>query len=285
MRSPIFRLFCFLFLRFDWAEAHRISVQTLATLPNPERQATLLIKAVIGAHQQIEESRLKPEDWILWRWWLFRRSRGVPLAYLQQKVEWEDFTWYVNRRVLIPRPETEQLAVHIRDFPRKFTPTQLWDLGTGSGCLGISAAKYLGLKSFHAIDSSARVKPIVKKNAKTHDLKVHFSAENLRTASFPEQMGIITANLPYLPQSMKDSLSSELDWEPSEALFVLGDGLDLYRGLKKRLNSIQFQELWIEFLPSQKDEIAQIFAAPNYHCQFFPAVTGEIFFALITPAS
>ncbi len=179
---------------------------------------------------------------------LKRRQKHEPFAYLFEKKEFYGKEFFVNKHVLIPRPDTETLiesALKLHADSNPQTPV-IWDIGTGSGAIAITLASRIQNAVVLATDTSKRALTIAKKNAKTHDVikRITFVQQNLlqpnafrwlKSHGSAEQL-LICANLPYLPTSDKKRLEPDITkYEPKSALYSGKDGLDL---IKKLLGQI-----------------------------------------------
>ena len=160
---------------------------------------------------------------------LKRRGQGEPLQHLLGVIEFfgRDFT--CDSRALVPRPETEELveAVLKLDFSR---PAQILDMGTGSGVIGITLALALGDPGQGIVlaDISPRALSLARENAHKHGLDPVFLESDLLT-NVEGRYHLITANLPYIPEEERPTLSREVAHDPDLALFGGDDGLDAFR--------------------------------------------------------
>ncbi len=168
------------------------------------------------------------------------RVRHVPLQYITHRVEFMSLDFFVDERVLIPRPETEILVetvlnnAHDKQYSnRKIT---IMDIGTGSGNIAVSLAKNISNVEIYASDISQEALEIAKTNAQRHDVadKIHLLHGDLYGAfgSSVEkgQVDFIVSNPPYVSESECKNLEPELrDHEPWEALVGGKDGLHFYR--------------------------------------------------------
>lgn len=177
------------------------------------------------------------------------RARGKPLAYLTHHKEFFSFDFYVDERVLIPRPETETLveAVVEKMFkisskkPDEMDMFSVCDIGTGSGCIAISLAKAWPDIKITACDISSEALKVAKKNAKIHDVldRVEFIKSDLMSAVSDRYFDFIVANLPYIAEDEKHLVDKEvLNYEPKEALFGGKTGLELFEKLFKQLSPL-----------------------------------------------
>ncbi len=155
---------------------------------------------------------------------LKRRLRQEPLAYITGSQEFYGIEFYVDRRVLIPRPETELLveeALRIaRNYGNTKTPVLVADIGTGCGAIAISIALNLPQVKIYASDISAQALEVAGINCQRHNVtkRVILLHGNL-LAPLHEPVHLIVANLPYVKNSEIQKLSPEVkDFEPKLAL-------------------------------------------------------------------
>mgnify|MGYP001167362118 CR=1 FL=1 len=163
-----------------------------------------------------------------------RRLHGEPVAYLVGMKEFYGLDFEVSPAVLIPRPETELFLDRLLTAHERSAQMKLLDLGTGSGVLAVTCAVHLPNILVTAVDISSAALQMAQRNANRHGVqdRVMFVRGNLIEAVHVGSFDIIVANLPYVPESKRDTLSREvLAHEPEVALFAGWDGLDLYRRL------------------------------------------------------
>lgn len=186
-----------------------------------------------------------------------RRASREPVAYLIQKKSFYSRDFQVNLFVLIPRPETETLIETTLEILKDADPerTLLADIGTGSGAIAVTLAAETKFPVI-AIDIDASALSVAKQNAALHGVadQIDFQQGNLAEAlirlfkSIREQTGVktssvypfkhlvVTANLPYLPESRIERLEPEVKtYEPHIALASGTDGLDHYFELFRQL--------------------------------------------------
>ena len=162
-----------------------------------------------------------------------RRLSGEPLQYLEGTAPFGPLELVVDRRVLIPRPETEQLWERALELlPRR--PCTVVDLGTGSGCLALGIKFRRPDIRVIATDISSDAIEVARHNACLLVLDVEFHHGDRLAALVPSLRGrveMIVTNPPYVAESEWAGLPSEIrDHEPRVAL-VMGDGLEMYRYL------------------------------------------------------
>ena len=162
-----------------------------------------------------------------------RRLCGEPIDYILGRTEFMGLEFRVDKNVLIPRPETEILvetAINIV-HSSKLKVDNILDIGTGSGCIAISLAKFVENINVTASDVSDKALEIARNNASLNNVRINFlqsdlfSNHGLRTADY----GLIISNPPYIPGAQIHELAAEISYEPAIALDGGEDGLDFYR--------------------------------------------------------
>jgi release factor glutamine methyltransferase len=156
-----------------------------------------------------------------------RRGTREPLQYVLGSAAFHDLELKVDGRVLIPRPETEQLAERIRER-LEVAPAAIVDLGTGSGALALSLAQTYPDAGVTAVDASADALAVARRNASDAGLgdRVRF-LESDWFASVPsdERFDLIVSNPPYLTEAEWASAAPEVRvHEPKQALVAEDEG-------------------------------------------------------------
>ncbi|MDP3732362.1 MAG: peptide chain release factor N(5)-glutamine methyltransferase [Candidatus Omnitrophota bacterium] len=201
---------------------------------------------------------------------LKKRIRGEPLQYILGKTEFMGLEFKITPDVFIPRPETEILVEKTIDIfhSSKFIVHSLLDIGTGSGCIAISLAKFLPKAKITAIDISENAIKIAKQNALLNNVKVNFltsdlfSNYELRTTNYE----LIISNPPYIPTQEIETLQPEVKYEPYMALDGGKDGLNFYRRIIDKASRYLKKGgfLIMEMGFNQKDAIKNIFQKSGY---------------------
>ena len=139
-----------------------------------------------------------------------------PIQYILGKANFFNLSFIVNKHVLIPRQETEQLINWILNY--EFN--SVLDIGTGSACIPISLAKN-STANITAIDISSNAIKIAKKNADNYNLNITFLCEDIFKFNPDSKFDLIVSNPPYVLESeMKKMHKNVLNFEPHNALFV-----------------------------------------------------------------
>ena len=133
-----------------------------------------------------------------------------------------------------------------------------------------------------ALDISKKALAVARKNAAQQKQLVDFEYSDLLSAvESGTHFDVIVANLPYVPENIV--VTKEVQQEPHSAIFSGVDGFDHLRRFALELQNISFSTLWLEFLPSQKEGIIEIFK--DYEVTFKGDVAGNLFFAEIKTTS
>lgn len=224
--------------------ALNLATRSLAKLDQPSGEAVLLLAhacklspTAIIAHP---ERVLRLSEQLHFRWYLIRRARGQPLAYITGEREFYGHTFKVTRHTLIPRPDTETIIDEALAVIDKFKLNQMLDIGTGSGCIAISLALSNPKINVIATDTSAHALRTARLNVKRYKLENRIRLVKGHLLD-PLQQGqlsrssLLVANLPYLSST---EISAELKFEPSAALIASEGGLGLYRELLVQIHSL-----------------------------------------------
>ncbi len=160
--------------------------------------------------------------------WLLQLEEGMPYQYILEKAHFYGLDFFINKNVLIPRPETEELV----DYAIKNLQfNSMIDLGTGSGCIPISIKKRFPNAIVSALDISSQALTIAKKNAIQHQVDIQFFEDDMlnQNLNYPK-FDLIISNPPYIGEEEQlDNIV--LNFEPHLALFSDLDVLKFYRAI------------------------------------------------------
>lgn len=153
-------------------------------------------------------------------------KKNIPLQYILGETWFYGLRFKVNKHVLIPRPETEELVELILKENR--IVSSILDIATGSGCIPVSLKKNLPKTTVLACDISADALHVAGENAVLNKTNIDFFKEDiLQTTDFsvePTSFEMIISNPPYIKESEKNKMDKNvLDHEPHQALFVEGE--------------------------------------------------------------
>ena len=163
---------------------------------------------------------------------LSRLLKNEPIQYVLGKETFCGLDFEVDSNVLIPRPETHELVEWIVADRKSSASSYILDIGTGSGCISISLAKFLQGSKVEAWDISQGALDVARRNAQRNGVEVLFRHQDVLDALPGGAIyDVIVSNPPYIAEKEKlDMDANVLDWEPSTALFVPdADPLLFYR--------------------------------------------------------
>lgn len=208
-----------------------------------ERESIALFRRYVEQHLGAEYHRfmLEPDAVVSlpsdWETDLRRLSAAEPIQYVMGETEFCGLPFKVNREVLIPRPETEELVMAIVADCREKEAVSILDIGTGSGSIAVALAKLLPRASVSAVDVSAGALAVAEENAARNGLKINFfRMDILEETCLPQRYDVIVSNPPYVPERDRAVMHRNvLEFEPSLALFVPDENpLLFYEAIAKK---------------------------------------------------
>jgi release factor glutamine methyltransferase len=218
-------------------------------VPSPRLEAELLVAHALKLRRLDiflrHDQPLSPEELTMIRALVERRRRHEPLAYLTGEREFYGRTFTVDRRVLIPRPETEHLVDAVVAFlrARAETPSAVLDLCTGSGCIAVTVALAVPHATLDAVDLSPAALEVARANVARHKLaeRVTLHEGSLFKPLGDKRFDVIASNPPYIPSEDIPGLMPDVSQhEPHLALDGGPDGTAVLRallaGVPARLN-------------------------------------------------
>lgn len=204
-----------------------------AGIPDPDTDAALLLSFLLGrpplslrldTETDLPESVLNDYAALT-----KRRLNREPLQYVVGDAPFLGLLFYVDSRVLIPRPETELLCEWALDLLKEMPSPRILDLCCGSGCIGLSLKSRRPDSIVTLSDCSEDALAVSSENARRLNLDVSLNRGDL-VAGLPDQAyDLVISNPPYIPSAACETLQPEVLREPRLALDGGGDGLDLYR--------------------------------------------------------
>lgn len=159
---------------------------------------------------------------------LWRVKNGEPLQYVIGKWDFYDSEFFVGKGVLIPRPETEELVDKAVDYIKGLKNPVVYDLCSGTGCIGISIAKACPSSFVYLVEKSEDALFYLKKNAQGIS-NVKVICADINNSDGFEFADVIVSNPPYIKTQDIPKLQREVLFEPETALDGGKDGLDFYR--------------------------------------------------------
>lgn len=225
--------------------------------------------------EEIDESRLEEFMKLI-----ERLRKGEPVAYITKEKEFYDIAFYVDERVLIPRPETEflvekTLGIINNEDLFKGNKVNVCDMGTGCCNISVALAANSNKVSIDAVDADKKALEVAKINIKNNDFeeRVKIVHSDLLANIKDKKYDIIIANLPYIGEKTNNYISSQTKkYEPEKALYGGTDGLQLYRRLFEQICNFSKYPYYIlgEMGFSHKKEITKIIK------YYFPYCENEI---------
>ena len=245
----------------------------LAQLYNDREADTLLFQLLSDITQMSKAHILSFPEKTISESELLRVHFGVkdllknkPIQYIIGNAEFYGLNFKVNSKVLIPRPETEELVeMVIKNIPEN-EPRKVLDVGTGSGCIAIAIKKLRPLCDILAIDISEFALEMAQQNAVLNNVQVQFKKVDFlkkNQVQLLPKFDIVVSNPPYVRNSEKLMMKKNvLDYEPSLALFVDDD------------NPLIFYKALASFCETNLQAGGMLFAEIN---QYLSAETEQLF--------
>lgn len=209
----------------------------------PRLDVELLLQKCLGDVDRIYihinlNKELSKEQEELFLSMINQRLNGRPIAYIVENREFMGLDFYVKEGVLIPRPDTEPLVEELIELC-KDREVKILDIGTGSGAITVSLAKYLEKATLTSFDISDIPLEVGKRNAISNgvDNKINFVKSDLFSAIKDNDIkfDVIVSNPPYIRRCDMDTLHTQVkDYEPYNALEGGIDGLDFYRDITEQ---------------------------------------------------
>jgi len=207
-----------------------------AGVPDPRLEAQLLLSWLLGTDRGgllvRRNERLDDEPLGRYAEWISRRERREPAQHILGSQEFYGRSFHVDRRVLVPRPESETLidTVLALELPSR---ARVADLGTGSGCLALTLAAERPQDEIWALDRSADALAVARANAELHGLQARVRWVQADLADPPRAwsgtMNVVVCNPPYVSEAEWVGLQPEVrDHDPREALVPGPSGLEAY---------------------------------------------------------
>ena len=162
-----------------------------------------------------------------------RLNKGEPVQYIVGDVNFYGNILKVNKNVLIPRPETEELVEKTYNYINKYLnkDIDILDIGTGSGCIAITLKKLLPNSKVTACDISAKALKVAVENSKLINTKINFIKSDIFT-NIKDKYNVIISNPPYIREDepIMDIVKNN---EPHLALYAKDNGLYFYKEIIK----------------------------------------------------
>ena len=252
---------------------HGISILKTSRIPNPYLDSEILLSKSINKDKKhiILNSKeiLSRKQWNSFNSFIERRKKGEPIAYLINKKEFWKNEFYVNKDVLIPRPDTELIIEQFVKIYSKESQLQVLDIGTGSGCILLSILKERPNSYGTGIDISKKSINVSKFNAKQLNLTnrvkfFHSSVDNFKIGKYD----VVVSNPPYIKLlSLKYLEKDVVNFEPKLALSGGFDGFLKIRNVIKKANVLikKNGKFILEIGFNQKNKVKEILKKEGFY--------------------
>jgi len=233
------------------------------------------------------DAPIEKQEVDLYRTLVQRKAEGEPLGYLLEQAKFLDCRLILSPAVLIPRQETEILvSLALKDIPNQ--PKNLWDLCTGSGCMGLAAKKHRPELHVTLSDLSNEALSCARKNAEKNRLEVTCLQGDLLAPFEGQKADFIFCNPPYVSEEIYPTLEKEVHFEPTEAHLAKEGGLEFYKRLARELPPFLTSgaKVFLEIGHDQKEEVMAIFHQSHWkqkRCEKDWAKKDRFFFLEFSP--
>ncbi len=199
---------------------------------------------------------------------LNRRKNSEPIAYITNEKEFWKKNFYVDKSVLIPRPDSEKIVEKVLSYYKHKKKISILDIGTGSGCLIIAILGEKKCFKGTAIDISKKAVNIAKYNAKMHQLnnRINFYKSSVDNF-FKGKYDLIISNPPYISSSKLKYLDKDIyNFEPIQALEGGKDGLKFFKKIIKKSSKLLKKggRLILEIGFDQKNKVLKLIYKENF---------------------
>lgn len=238
------------------ASARRVAEELLAVVLKCDR---------IGLYMQFDQPLLESEI-SLYREYIGRAAKHEPYEYILGYVTFFECTLKINDSVLIPRQETEILLDKVCQG-LSGEGVAVWDVCTGSGCLGIGLKKALPQHHVTLSDLSDDALKVAKENAASNGVEVDLLQGDLLEPFAGKKADVILCNPPYVTEKEYLGLDASVrEYEPKMALIAGVTGLDFYRRLNEELPKFLNigAKVFLEMGNAQGEQIKEIFSSPAW---------------------
>jgi release factor glutamine methyltransferase len=247
---------------YEQNEANNIAellIESITKLPRSER----IIKrddALSNAQKNLLQSSI------------FRLQKHEPIQYIINEAWFAGMRFYVDKNVLIPRPETEELVEWVvEEYRMQNAEFRMIDVGTGSGCIAITLKNKLPVAAVWACDISDQALNIARINADALHATIDFVPLNFLDPGQRKQLpgiDVIVSNPPYVLQNEREEMKKNVvEYEPSTALFVTDDDpLIFYKAIaefgREKLN--RGGSIYVEIHEDLGETIKDLFLSEGY---------------------
>ncbi len=219
-----------------------------------------------------DKKEIEPSSWFYDS--VKKRENHYPLEYILNSAGFYSMDFYVDERVLIPRPETEILIDKVLEISKNLKKSlKIAEIGTGSGIISVTLAKLMNDCEFLATDISKEALEVAKINAKKHKVeeRIEFVHTNLLDG-IEDDIDIIVSNPPYIKNG--EELDRNLDYEPDLALFGGEEGDEILKKIIDLATKKDVKYLLCEMGYDQKDKIKNFCKKFDKEVKFYKDLAG-----------
>ena len=245
----------------------------ISNIINPELDSELLLSKALNKKREKILTNLKKEvnkkQLDKFNLYLSRRKKKEPIAYiLGFKYFWK-YKFFINKSVLVPRPETEQIVEETLNYLSENESKNILDIGTGSGCIIVSVLKERSKCKAIAIDISSKALKVAKNNAKIHHLENKIKFININIDKFNyNKYDLILSNPPYISNIDLIRLGDDIRiYEPRESLSGGLDGCEeITKVIEKSSKLLKNNgKLIIEIGDTQKNKVLKLLKNSGFY--------------------
>jgi len=212
-------------------------------------------RAQAYAHNDREVTEQEMEQWNAV---VSRLQDKEPVQYIFQKAHFFGVDLFVDRRVLIPRPETEELVEWVLEMHAE-QDLRVLDVGTGSGCIPLALKSQRPTWKVSGMDVSTEALEVAAHNAQSLGLAVDWMLKAVQNDSWGNDMDVIVSNPPYIPDELRGTLDQNVeDHEPSIALFAPDkDPFFFFRRIAEVARKSGVKEVYFETHATDQEALEQ----------------------------
>ena len=271
-------------------QALQIAIEEISrfSTDQPRRQAEWMIEAILEVDRvkiySDEHLYLAPVQTTRLKEFLKRLGKGEPLQYILGRADFRNITLKVDRRALIPRPETEGLVDIGLEFVKSVSAPQILDVGTGCGAIALSFLDEHPGAQLTGIDISEEALDLAGENGRSLKLdnRISWIEGDIFAKDFVTQFDtcfdLIVSNPPYVPAEMLWELPVQIrDYEPIVALVCGKDGLDAIRRIAETCGTLLKDDCYLicEIGQNQENSSHQIFQKAGWDARVREDLSGN----------
>ena len=263
---------------YDEGEADKITDMVMEHLTGSKKAERMIYK----------NSPITPEEEKQLKQYTERLLKYEPVQYILKEAWFYNTKFYVDKNVLIPRPETEELVDWVlKETKQMEVPgnrnIKILDVGTGSGCIAVALKKFLPVEfEVWACDINDQVLTVARKNADDNGVLIDFVGLDFLDEKQREQLphvDIIVSNPPYVPERDKNMMKENVvNYEPHSALFVPNeDSLIFYKAIadfgKEKLQT--GGNVFVEIHENLGKAVTELFEQKGYSVELRKDMQGK----------